>query len=123
MSKYTEKKLCQYINLLENLLMLFIDSSDKKNYETQRKLEKLKNLLSKRGITTEEIESALYLINEPFDKNLENLNEDLVNEYIPDDINNIKITPEQKDIINFIDQQHKKLNQLGINLNEEQNKK
>ena len=103
--------------------MLFIDSSDKKNYETQRKLEKLKNLLSKRGITTEEIESALYLINEPFDKNLENLSEDLVNEYIPDDINNIKITPEQKDIINFIDQQHKKLNQLGINLNEEQNKK
>ena len=123
MSKNTEKKLCQYINLLENLLMLFIDSSDKKNYETQRKLEKLKNLLSKRGITTEEIESALYLINEPFDKNLENLSEDLVNEYIPDDINNIKITPEQKDIINFIDQQHKKLNQLGINLNEEQNKK
>ena len=123
MSKNTEKKLCQYINLLENLLMLFIDSSDKKNYETQRKLEKLKNLLSKRGITTEEIESALYLINEPFDKNLENLNEDLVNEYIPDDINNIKITQEQKDIINFIEQQHKKLNQLGINLNEEQNKK
>ena len=123
MSKNTEKKLCQYINLLENLLMLFIDSSDKKNYETQRKLEKLKNLLSKRGITTEEIESALYLINEPFDKNLENLSEDLVNEYIPDDMNNIKITPEQKDIINFIDQQHKKLNQLGINLNEEQNKK
>ena len=123
MSKNAEKKLCQYINLLENLLMLFIDSSDKKNYETQRKLEKLKNLLSKRGITTEEIESALYLINEPFDKNLENLNEDLVNEYIPDDINNIKITQEQKDIINFIEQQHKKLNQLGINLNEEQNKK
>ena len=117
MSKNTEKKLCQYINLLENLLMLFIDSSDKKNYETQRKLEKLKNLLSKRGITTEEIESALYLINEPFDKNLENLSEDLVNEYIPDDINNIKITPEQKDIINFIDQQHKKLNQLGITFN------
>ena len=121
MSKNTEKKLCQYISLLENLLMFFIDSSDKKNFEAQRKLEKLKNLLSKRGITPEEIEASL-LINEPFDKNLENLSEDLVNENIPDDINNIKITQEQKDIINFIQQQHKKLNQLGINLNEAQSK-
>ena len=120
MSKITEKKLCQYVNLLEKLLIFIMDNTDKKNYETQKKLEKIKNLLSKRGITPEEIESSL-LINEPFDINLENLSEDLVNEYIPHDINNINIAYQQKDIMNFIEQYHKKLNQLGINLNEEQN--
>ena len=118
MSKITEKKLCQYVNLLEKLLISIMDNSEKKSYESQRKLEKLKNLLSKRGITPEEIESSL-LINEPFDKNLENLNEDLVNEYIPNDINNINIIQKQKDIINIIEQQHTQFKQLGINLNEE----
>ena len=118
MSKITEKKLCQYVNLLEKLLISIMDNTEKKSYESQRKLEKLKNLLSKRGITPEEIESSL-LINEPFDKNLENLNEDLVNEYIPNDINNINIIQKQKDIINIIEQQHTQFKQLGINLNEE----
>ena len=122
MSKNTEKKLCQYVNFLENLLILIMDNNEKKNCEAQKKLDKLKSILANKGITPEEIETAA-LNNGPYDLNLENLSEDLVNEYIPDDINNIKITPEQKDIINFIDQQHKKLNQLGINLNEEQNKK
>ena len=122
MSKSTEKKVIQYVSLLEKLLIHIMDNTERKNYETQRKLEKLKNLLSKRGITPEEIESIL-LINEPFDNNLEHLNDDLVNEFIPNDINNINIVHQQKDIMNFIEQHHKQLNQLGINLNDEQNQK
>ena len=118
MSKNAEKKLCQYVNLLEKLLILIMDNSEKKNYEAQRKLEKLKILLSKRGITPEEIESSIS-INEPYDKNLENLSDDLVKEYIPVDINDINITQEQKNIINYIEQQHTQFKQLGINLNEE----
>ena len=96
-----------------------MDNSEKKNYEAQRKLEKLKILLSKRGITPEEIESSIS-INEPYDKNLENLSDDLVKEYIPVDINDINITQEQKNIINYIEQQHTQFKQLGINLNEEE---
>ena len=119
MSKNTEKKLCQYVNLLEKLLILIMDNSEKKNYEAQRKLEKLKILLSKRGITPEEIESSIS-INEPYDKNLENLSDDLVKEYIPVDINDINITQEQKNIINYIEQQHTQFKQLGINLNEDE---
>ena len=122
MSKNTEKKLCQYIKLLEKLLILIMDNRDKKNFEAQRKLEKLKILLSKRGITPEEIEASIS-INEPYDKNLENLSDDLVKEYIPVDINNINITLQQKDIINYIEQQHAQFKQLGINLNEEENQK
>ena len=114
MSKNTEKNLCQYIKLLEKLLILIMDNREKKNYEAQRKLEKLKILLSKRGITPEEIESSIS-INEPYDKNLENLSDDLVKEYIPVDINNINITLQQKDIINYIEQQHAQFKQLGIN--------
>ena len=122
MSKNTEKNLCQYIKLLEKLLILIMDNREKKNYEAQRKLEKLKILLSKRGITPEEIEASIS-INEPYDKNLENLSDDLVKEYIPVDINNINITLQQKDIINYIEQQHAQFKQLGINLNEEENQK
>ena len=122
MSKNTEKNLCQYIKLLEKLLILIMDNREKKNYEAQRKLEKLKILLSKRGITPEEIEASIS-INEPYDKNLENLSDDLVKEYIPVDINNINITLQQKDIINYIEQQHTQFKQLGINLNEEENQK
>ena len=116
MSKNTEKNLCQYIKLLEKLLILIMDNREKKNYEAQRKLEKLKILLSKRGITPEEIESSIS-INEPYDKNLENLSDDLVKEYIPVDINNINITLQQKDIINYIEQQHAQFKQLGITFN------
>ena len=119
MSKNAEKKLCQYVNLLEKLLILIMDNSEKKNYEAQRKLEKLKILLSKRGITPEEIESSIS-INETYDKNLENLSDDLVKEYIPVDINDINITQEQKNIINYIEQRHTQFKQLGINLNEEE---
>ena len=122
MSKNTEKNLCQYIKLLEKLLILIMDNREKKNYEAQRKLEKLKILLSKRGITPEELEASIS-INEPYDKNLENLSDDLVKEYIPVDINNINITLQQKDIINYIEQQHAQFKQLGINLNEEENQK
>ena len=122
MSKNTEKNLCQYIKLLEKLLILIMDNREKKNYEAQRKLEKLKILLSKRGITPEEIEASIS-INEPYDKNLENLSDDLVKEYIPVDINNINITLQQKDIITYIEQQHAQFKQLGINLNEEENQK
>ena len=122
MSKNAERRICQYINSLEKLLILIMDTNEKKNYEAQNKLEKLKNLLAKRGIKPEEIESCL-LMDEPLDKNLENLNEDLVNEYIPPDINNINISNQQKDIIDFIENHHKQLNLLGINLNEEQNSK
>ena len=122
MSKNTEKNLCQYIKLLEKLLILIMDNREKKNYEAQRKLEKLKILLSKRGITPEEIEASIS-INEPYDKNLENLSDDLVKEYIPVDINNINITLQQKDIINYIEQQHAQFKQLGINLNEDENQK
>ena len=116
MSKNTEKNLCQYIKLLEKLLILIMDNREKKNYEAQRKLEKLKILLSKRGITPEEIEASIS-INEPYDKNLENLSDDLVKEYIPVDINNINITLQQKDIINYIEQQHAQFKQLGITFN------
>ena len=122
MSKNTEKNLCQYIKLLEKLLILIMDNREKKNYEAQRKLEKLKILLSKRGITPEEIEASIS-INEPYDNNLENLSDDLVKEYIPVDINNINITLQQKDIINYIEQQHAQFKQLGINLNEDENQK
>ena len=122
MSKNTEKNLCQYIKLLEKLLILIMDNREKKNYEAQRKLEKLKILLSKRGITPEEIEASIS-INEPYDKSLENLSDDLVKEYIPVDINNINITLQQKDIINYIEQQHAQFKQLGINLNEDENQK
>ena len=95
-----------------------MDNNERKNCETQRRLDKLKNILASKGITPEEIESAAYK-NEPYDKNLENLNEDLVNEYIPQDLNNINFN-NQKDIIEFIKRNHLHLNQLGINLNEEQ---
>ena len=119
MSKNTEKKLCQYVKFLENLLIFIMDNNEGKNCETQRRLDKLKNILASKGITPEEIESAAYK-NEPYDKNLENLSEDLVSEYIPQDLNNILNFNNQKDIIEFIKRNHLHLNQLGINLNEEQ---
>ena len=119
MSKNTEKKLCQYVKFLENLLILIMDNNEKKNCETIRKLEKLKCILANKGIAPEEIESAVYK-NDPYDPNLEKLSEDLVNEYIPQDLNNIINFNNQKEIIKFIEQNHLHLNQLGINLNEEQ---
>ena len=121
MSKSTEKKLCQYAYLLEKLLILIMDNNEKKRYDMPRKLDKLINILAKGGLTQEEIESAA-MSNEPYDNNLENLSEDLVNEYIPNDINNISIS-DQKEIIEYIQQQHIKLKQLGINLIEEQTQK
>ena len=122
MSKNTEKKLCQYVNFLENLLILIMDNNEKKNCEAQKKLDKLKSILANKGITPEEIETAA-LNNGPYDLNLENLSEDLVNEYIPQDINNYMGINNQKDIIKYIEQQHLQLNSLGINLNEDQNQK
>ena len=121
MSKNTEKKICQYVYLLEKLLILIMDNNEKKSYDMQRKLDKLKNILAKGGLTPEEIESAA-MSNEPYDINFENLSEDLVNEFIPNDINNISIS-NQKDIIEYIQKQHIKLKQLGINLIEEQAQK
>ena len=118
MSKNTEKKLCQYVKFLENLLILIMDNNEKKNCETIRKLDKLKCILANKGITPEEIESAAYK-NDPYDPNLEKLSDDLVNEYIPQDLNNIINFNNQKEIIKFIEQNHLHLNQLGINLNEE----
>ena len=121
MSKIPEKKLGQYVSMLENLLIKIMDNNEQKSYETESKLEVLKNLLAKRGVTPEEIESVLAR-DEPIDINLENLSDDLINEYIPPDINSYNI-PQQKEIINFIEQRHIQLKQLGINLNEEQNQK
>ena len=88
MSKNSEKKLCEYINILEKLIMKIIDNTNEKNVEVDTRINKLKNLLAKRGITPEEIENVLS-INEPYDKNLELLKNELINENVSLDQNNI----------------------------------
>ena len=118
MSKNTEKKLCEYIHTLEELLLLMIKNNEKKNNEVNRRIDKLKNLLAKRGITPEEIENVLSL-NEPFDNSLEQLKNDLINETLPMDMNGIEAYLQDgiKDkIIEFIDNSHKDLQQKGIYL-------
>ena len=121
MSKNSEKKLCEYINILEKLIMKIIDNTNEKNVEVDTRINKLKNLLAKRGITPEEIENVLS-INEPYDKNLELLKNELINENVSLDQNNIDAfqQPNFKEYIeNYFYQRHLEFENIGINLDEE----
>ena len=122
MSKNPEKKLCEYIITLEKLIMNSIENTEKANSDADKRIYKLKNILAKRGITPEEIDKVLS-INEPYDKNLELLKNNLINENISLDQNNIDYfqQPNFKDYMaNFISNKHFEFENMGINLNEEQ---
>ena len=124
MSKNSEKKLCEYIHILEELINAMIENTEIKNNEVNKRIDKLKNILAKRGITPEELESVLSL-NEAYDNNLEPLNNDLLNEILPSDFNNINMSQFQtfKDNIkNMINQNHVELQKIGINLNDNHKK-
>ncbi len=122
MSKNSEKKLCEYINILEKLIMNLIENTQEKNSEVDTRIDKLKNLLAKRGITPEEIENVL-AINEPYDKNLELLKNDLINENISLESNDIEVFQQQNfkdNMDNFFCKNHLKFENMGINLEEEE---
>ena len=122
MSKNSEKKLCEYINILEKLIMKIIDNTNEKNVEVDTRINKLKNLLAKRGITPEEIENVLS-INEPYDNNLELLKNELINENVSLEQNNIDAfqQPNFKEYIEkYYYQRHLEFENIGINLDEEQ---
>ena len=122
MSKNTDKKLCEYINILENLIKKVMENTDKKNCEVNQRIDKLKNLLAKRGITPEEIEYTLSL-NEPYNNNLELLKNELINENISFDMNNIQFFQNpnsNKNILEHIRQEHLAFKAYGINLDEEE---
>ena len=124
MSKNSEKKLCEYIHILEELINAMIENTEIKNNEVNKRIDKLKNILAKRGITPEELESVLSL-NEAYDNNLEPLNNDLLNEILPSDFNNINMSQFQTfkdDIKNMINQNHVELQKIGINLNDNHKK-
>ena len=124
MSKNSEKKLCEYIHILEELINAMIENTEIKNNEVNKRIDKLKNILAKRGITPEELESVLSL-NEAYDNNLEPLNNDLLNEILPSDFNNINMSQFQTfkdDIKNMINQNHIELQKIGINLNDNHKK-
>ena len=123
MSKNSEKKLCEYIHILEELINAMIENTETKNNEVNKRIDKLKNILAKRGITPE-LESVLSL-NEAYDNNLEPLNNDLLNEILPSDLSNINMSQFQTfkdDIKNMINQNHIELQKIGINLNDNQKK-
>ena len=122
MSKNSEKKLCEYINILEKLIMNLIENTEKKSHEADIRIDKLKTILSKRGITPEEIENVLS-INEPYDKNLEILKNDLIIENVSLDQNNAECFQQQNfkdNMTTFINRQHTAIGKMGINLDEEQ---
>ena len=122
MSKNQEKKLCEYIITLEKLIMNSIENTEKANSDADKRIYKLKNILAKRGITPEEIDNALS-INEPYDKNLELLKNDLINDNISLDKNSIDYFQQSnfKDYMaNYISKNHLEFGNMGINLNEEQ---
>ena len=122
MSKNTEKKLCEYIHILENLIKKVMENTEKKNNEVNQRIDKLKNLLAKRGISPEEIENVLSL-NEPYDSNLELFKNELINENIYFDINNLKAFQNpnlNKEILEHIRQEHLKFKNYGINLDEDE---
>ncbi len=124
MSKNTEKKLCEYIHVLEELINLMLDNNEKKNKEVNQRIDKLKTLLAKRGITPEEIETVLSF-NEPYDNSLEQLKNDLINETLPMDMSGTEIFHQVgiKGRINqFINQNHLELENIGINLNDNHKK-
>ena len=124
MSKNTEKKLCEYIHVLEELINLMLDNNEKKNNEVNQRIDKLKTLLAKRGITPEEIETVLSF-NEPYDNSLEQLKNDLINETLPMDMSGTEIFQQVgiKGTINqFINQNHLELENIGINLNDNHKK-
>ena len=124
MSKNTEKKLCEYIHVLEELINLMLDNNEKKNKEVNQRIDKLKTLLAKRGITPEEIETVLSF-NEPYDNSLEQLKNDLINETLPMDMSGTEIFQQVgiKGTINqFINQNHLELENIGINLNDNHKK-
>ena len=121
MSKNQEKKLCEYIITLEKLILNSIENTEKSNSEADKRIDKLKNILAKRGITPEEIDNALS-INEPYDKNLELLKNDLINDNISLDKNSIDYFQQSnfKDyMVNIISGKHLEFEKKGINLNEE----
>ena len=122
MSRNSDKKLCEYIHILERLIMNILDNTELKNDDVNKRIDKLRNLLSKRGITPEEIENALSL-NEPYDNNLEPLKNDLINENISLEINNSELFQSsniKESISNFIQKKHLDFEKMGINLNEDQ---
>ena len=118
MSKYSEKNLHEYIYMLEELIKNIIENTELKNMEINKRIDKLKNILSKNGITPEEIDQVLS-INESYDKNLELLKNDVINENVPLDINSVEMFQQpnfKENIIEYINHNHSK---FGINLNEE----
>ena len=127
MSKGSDKRLCEYIQILEKLIMNMIENTEIKNNEVNLRIEKLINLLSKRGITPEEIEKVLS-INEPYDNNLEILKNDLINESLPQDINNItninsfQVPMIKEKIKKLIEDNHTQLEKIGISLSSTTNK-
>ena len=120
MSKNAEKRLCEYIHILEELIKNIMDNTEKKNYEINKRIDKLKNILAKNGITPEEIENALS-IKEPYDPNLELLKNEVINENVPD-LNSLDIFPQnyKEHIEDIFRQNHLQLEAKGIYLNEEQ---
>ena len=119
MSKNTEKKICEYIQILEKLIFNIMENSEIKSNDINRRIDKLRNILSKRGITPEEIEEVLEL-NKPYDDNLEQSKIDLVNENLPNDLNSEEMfqQPNFREMIyNFIQKSHFDFEKKGIYLN------
>ena len=120
MSKDIQNNLQEYINILKELIYGMIENFELKNYEAKKKLDNLKTLLAKRGITPEEINKVLS-INVPLDKHLDSLNNELINEIIPYDINDSSqffLQGNYKEHIDqFIKGNEQQFEQFGIILN------
>ena len=120
MSKDIQTNLQEYIYFLKELIIGMINNYEIKNYEAMKKLDNLKTLLAKRGITPDEINKVLST-NVPFDMRFEALNNELINEIIPYDINDSSKICQQgnyKDqIIKFIQGNDQQFEQFGISLN------
>ena len=116
MSKDIQTNLQEYIFFLKELIIGMINNYEIKNYEAMKKLDNLKTLLAKRGITPDEINKVLST-NVPFDMRFEALNNELINEIIPYDINDSSKICQQgnyKDqIIKFIQGNEQQFEQFG----------
>ena len=118
-----EKKLSDYILLLEKLIIATISSNNEQSISIKNRIISLINILTSKGIPPQEIENVLTL-NEPYDNDLEELKSNFHFERLPSSLvkdiymqfNDEQIMDKMKNL--FINK-HKEFEMNGIKIGED----
>ena len=119
-----EKKLSDYIFLLEKLFIDIISNNNEQSISIKNRMIKLINILSSKGISPQEISEVL-LLDKPFDNDLEQLKNNFHVEKLPNNLLSEEIYMQFKDeqfinnMKNLFLEKHKELARNGIIFDED----